>query len=68
VGTGILKNSKEHNYTVHLFWQQNSNSDHQYIGKTSVEDVVLEKQPDKNGKIRSVYVFLLKPMGLEYSS
>lgn len=56
-----LKNSKEYNYDVHLFWQQNANSDHQYVGKVSVEDVISEKQPDKNGKIRDVYVFLLKP-------
>jgi len=56
----VLKNSKENNYTIHLFWQQNANSDHQYVGKVSVDDVILEKQPDKNGKIRDVYVFLLK--------
>ena len=56
-----LRNSKEYNYDVHLFWQQNANSDHQYVGKVVVEDVISEKQPDKNGKIRDVYVFLLKP-------
>jgi len=56
-----LKNAKEHKYGVHLFWQQNANSDHQYVGKVSVEDVISDLQPDKNGKIRSVYVFLLKP-------
>jgi len=56
-----LKNSKEYNYDVHLFWQQNANSDHQYVGKVSVDNVISEKQPDKNGKIRDVYVFLLKP-------
>jgi hypothetical protein len=57
---GLLKNSKENNYTVHLFWQQNANSDHQYVGQVSVDDVITEKQPDKNGKIRDVFVFLLK--------
>ncbi len=56
-----LKNSKEYNYDIHLFWQQNANSDHQYVGKVSVDGVISEKQPDKNGKIRNVYVFLLKP-------
>ena len=58
---GYLKNAKEHNDIVHLFWQQNANSDHQYVGKVSVEDVVSEKQPGKDGKSRDVYVFLLKP-------
>jgi len=58
---GILKNSKETNLSVHLFWQQNANSDHQYVGKVSVEDVISEKQPDKNGKSRDVLIFLLKP-------
>ncbi|MGY5144427.1 MAG: hypothetical protein ACW9XH_08095 [Candidatus Nitrosopumilus sp. bin_32a] len=57
----LLKNSLEHNYVVYLFWQHNANSDHQYVGEVTVEDVILEKQPDKNGKIRNVYVFLLKP-------
>ena len=55
-----LKNSQECGNAVHLFWQQNANSDHQYVGEVIVEDVISEKQPDKNGKIRNVYVFLLK--------
>ncbi len=58
---GFLKNAKEHNFTVHLFWQQNANSTHQYVGEVSVDDVISEKQPDKNGKSRDVFVFLLKP-------
>jgi len=58
---GYLKYSNDHDYTVHLFWQQNKNSKHQYVGKVSVEDVISERQPDKNGKIRDVFVFLLKP-------
>ena len=58
---GLLKKSAEFNYTVHLFWQQNANSDHQYVGEVTVDDVVSEKQSDKNGKSRNVYVFLLKP-------
>jgi len=56
-----LKNAKENGHSVHLFWQQNTNSDHQYVGKVSVVDVISEKQPDKNGKIRNVFVFFLKP-------
>ncbi|MBI1663632.1 MAG: hypothetical protein IS860_09125 [Nitrosopumilus sp.] len=56
-----LKNAKQNGYNVHLFWQQNANSDHQYVGKVGVEGIVTEQQPDKNGKIRDVYVFLLKP-------
>jgi len=58
---GYLKYSNDHNYSVHLFWQQNANSDHKYVGKVSVTDVITEKQSDKNGKIRDVFVFLLKP-------
>ena len=54
-----LKNSKEYNYDVHLFWQQNANSDHQYVGKVSVDNVISEKQPDKNGKIRKGVKFTL---------
>ena len=59
---GTLKNHKENNYSVHLFWQHNANSDHQYVGEVSVEDIVSEKQPDKGGQIRDVFVFLLKPI------
>ncbi len=58
---GYLKNAKEHNYKVHLFWQQNVNSDHQYVGEVIVEGIDPERQLDKNGKNRDVYVFLLKP-------
>lgn len=55
-----LKNANENNYKIHLFWQHNSNSDHQYVGMVNVLDVISDLQPDKNGKIRRVYVFLLK--------
>ncbi len=58
---GLLKNSKQNNYKIHLFWQQNVNSDHQYVGEVSVEGVDPDRQLDKNGKNRDVYVFLLKP-------
>lgn len=58
---GLLKNANENNFTVHLFWQQNANSNHKYVGEVSVADVVLDSQYDKNNKMRKVFVFLLKP-------
>ena len=57
---GLLKNHTQNNYKVHLFWQHNSNSDHQYVGEVTVEDVIPDIQPDKNGQNRKVFVFLLK--------
>ena len=58
---GYLKNSIDLGYTVHLFWQQNANSEHQYVGEVTVNEIISEIQPDKGGKPRNVYVFLLKP-------
>ncbi|EIJ64996.1 hypothetical protein BD31_I0769 [Candidatus Nitrosopumilus salaria BD31] len=57
---GLLKNAAQNNYKVHLFWQHNANSNHQYVGEVNVKDVIPDSQPDKNGKNRKVFVFLLK--------
>ncbi len=55
-----LSNSKKNNIPVHLFWQHNVGSDHQYIGKLQVESTKKIIQPDKNEKNRKVINFTLR--------
>lgn len=57
---GHLAGSNENNITIHVFKQQNINSDHQYIGIVRLESILQNIQPDANGQNRKVYVFLLK--------
>lgn len=35
---GILKNANENRTTIHLFWQHNVNSDHEYIGRMKMKN------------------------------
>jgi hypothetical protein len=55
-----LSNSKESNIKVHLFWQYNVGSDHQYMGIVQVENTQEIIQSDKNGKDRKVLNFILR--------
>ena len=57
-----LSKSKENNQTVHLFWEKINGSDHYYIGKVQVENVIEETQRDKEDKVRNVFVYTLKPI------
>jgi hypothetical protein len=61
---GILKNSKNTGTKIHLFWQHNPNSDHQYVGQVNLEKYEPQTQPDKNGDDRNVWVFTLKPIDI----
>lgn len=57
-----LANAKENNTKIHLFWQHNPGSDHQYIGEVQVVGKPRqENQLDANRKNRQVYVFELRP-------
>lgn len=58
---GELKNSKNNKIKVHLFWQYNFNSNHQYVGEVEVIETKQDLQPDSSGNNRRVHVFLLKP-------
>jgi len=61
-GNLALKKAKETNKKVHLFWQHTLGSDHQYVGKVEVKYYGTKDQYDKNGRLRKVHVFLLKPI------
>ena len=57
-----LANSKENNQEIHLFWQHNNGSNHQYIGIVQVEKVQEEIQPGAKGEKRKVLVYTLRPI------
>ena len=61
-GNLALKNAKETNKQVHLFWQHTLGSDHQYVGEVDVTYDGTKNQHDKNNHLRKVHVFLLKPI------
>jgi hypothetical protein len=58
---GTLKNATKNGIKVHLFWQYNYNSDHQYVGEVQVIETKLDMQPDSTGVNRNVYLFVLQP-------
>lgn len=58
---GRLAYSKQNNTKIHFFRQYNFGASHKYVGEVTVEKIIEDRQPDKNGKDRMVYVFLLKP-------
>lgn len=61
--TGVnlkLAKSDDTNTPIHLFWQHNFNSEHQYIGEMKLEGYEQKIQNDADGKKRKVYVFTLK--------
>lgn len=57
-----LKNAKQNNQKIHLFWQYNDGSNHKYVGEVKVEDIKDEFQLDEEHDKRKVYVFVLKPI------
>ena len=62
--TGVndkLVNADNTNTTIHLFWQHNTNSKHEYIGQMHLENYEVKNQRDKKGDMRKVFVFTLRP-------
>ena len=55
-----LKNAISNSQKIHLFWQDNQNSDHKYVGEVIVEKVDEEKQPGLDDVLRNVFVFSLR--------
>ena len=61
--TGVnerLASSNNNNTAIHFFHQQNTESNHKYIGLMKLEKTIQNTQPDEWGKDRKVYEFLLK--------
>jgi len=56
---GKVINAGKTNTVIHLFWQHNVNSKHEYIGQMHLENYELKEQRDKNNDIRKVIVFTL---------
>jgi len=57
-----LKNAESNGQKIHLFWQNNQNSDHQYIGEVKVVKTNPEEQRGADGYPRDVIVFTLQPV------
>jgi hypothetical protein len=59
-----LKNAELNGQKIHLFWQDNQNSNHKYIGIVKVvkADNSGEKQRGQDGYPRTVIVFTLEPV------
>ena len=57
-----LKHAASNGQPIHLFWQDNQNSDHKYVGKVKVEKIDQETQPGTDGYPRNVFVFSLRPV------
>ena len=57
-----LKNAESNGQKIHLFWQNNQNSDHQYIGEVKVMKINDEEQRGVDGIPRNVIVFTLQPV------
>jgi len=55
-----LKNATSNGQKIHLFWQDNQNSDHKYVGEVMVERVDEEEQPGQDNRPRKVFVFSLR--------
>ena len=57
-----LKNAASNGQTIHLFWQDNQNSDHKYIGEVKVVKTDDEVQRGADRYLRNVIVFTLQPV------
>ena len=58
-----LKNAASNGQKIHLFWQDNQNSNHKYVGEVKVVKTDEgEKQIGKDGYPRKVIVFILQPV------
>jgi len=55
-----LKNAELNGQKIHLFWQDNQNSNHKYIGEVKVVKTGDEEQLGKDGYPRKVIVFTLQ--------
>lgn len=57
-----LKNAESKKQKIHLFWQDNQNSNHKYIGEVKVVKTGDEIQRDTSGYPRKVIIFTLEPI------
>ena len=58
-----LRDAESNGQKIYLFWQDNQNSDHKYIGEVKVmkSDDSGKKQRGQDGCLRKVIVFILQP-------
>jgi len=57
-----LKNAESNGQKIHLFWQDNQNSDHKYIGEVKVVKIKEdEEQKGADGYLRKAIVYTLQP-------
>ena len=59
---GRIANAKQNGDEIHLFRQYQARHPRQYMGEVELVDYSVERQPDKNGNERNVYLFILKPL------
>ena len=57
-----LKNATSNKQKIHLFWQDNQNSNHKYVGEVKIKRIDEEQQPGQDKCLRNVFVFLLRPV------
>ena len=57
-----LKNAESKRQKIHLFWQDNHNSDHKYIGEVKVIKIDNESQYDVSRHLRNVIMYTLQPV------
>ena len=57
---GKVINAENTNTVIHLFWQHNINSNHEYIGQMHLESYERKDQRDKKNDMRKVFVFTLR--------
>ena len=58
-----LENAALNGQKIHLFWQDNQNSNHKYVGEVKVVNIDKdEEQIGKDGYPRKVIVFILQPV------
>ena len=59
---GRIANAKQNGDTIHFFRQYQARHPRQYMGEVEFVEYSVERQPDKNGNERNVYLFILKPL------
>ena len=59
---GRIANAKQNGDAIHFFRQYQKGHSRQYMGEVEFVEYSVERQPDKNGNERNVYLFILKPL------
>ena len=57
---GRIVSAKQNGDTIHFFRQYRSGHPRQYLGEVEFVEYSIERQPDRNGNDRNVYLFILK--------